>query len=475
MSGSVLRPEDLSANGVPRLTLCDPGEVRGERLHDLRSVALELASVGVAACHPGRATEGAVALDGTNLLVDGTPHHLAPEADLVVLGAGKASLAIAKALDAVLGDRLNGGVVVVPPGHEERLTHIEVLVSDHPLPSARSAAAAQRLLERARRAEEGDIVLACFSGGSSALACLPPPGVSLTDKRELHRLLIESGMPIAEINTVRKHVSQIKGGRLAAAALPARVINLTVSDVAMDPFDVITDPTVRDTSDCDDAVAILEGYGLWPRVAESVRSHLRARDGESPQIGDAGIQSVMLTTGAVACDAMAALATTRAFTPIVLSTSLEGEAREIGRILANLARESSRRGLPFRPPCAIVGCGGEGTVSRLDAAATGSGGPNQEAAIAAALALRPEDRVAALFLDTDGADGGTDVAGGLVDGFTASRARDAGVDLRAALLRHNSREALTAVDDAVVTGPTGTNVNDLFVLVVDHARDVPAA
>jgi glycerate-2-kinase len=413
--------------------------------------------------------ERAVSLDGTDLIVDGGLYHLPREAKLVVLGAGKASLAIAKTLETVLGGRLDGGTVAVPAGHEEPLTYIDVLVSDHPLPSDRSAAAAERLLARARQAKAHDIVLACFSGGSSALACLPPAGVSFTEKRELHRLLIESGMPIAEINTVRKHVSQIKGGRLAAAAYPARVINFTVSDVANNALDVITDPTVPDTSNCGDAVAILEAYGLWPRIAESIRSHLRGSEGESPHIDAEAIQTVLLANGVVACDAMASLATTQGFTPIVLSTSLEGEARELGRVLANLARESSQRGLPFPPPCAVIGCGGEGTVACLDSAPPGSGGPNQEAALGAALTLHPEDGVAAVFLDTDGADGGTDVAGGLVDGFTASRARDAGIDLRGALLQHSSREALEAVGDAVVTGPTGTNVNDLFVLIVDPA------
>ena len=442
----------------------------------MRGVALELASAGIAACHPGRAVERVVSFEGTDLIVDGRSYHLSREAQLVVVGAGKASLAIARALEAALGGRLDGGIVVVPAGQEEPLTSVEVLVSDHPLPSDRSVTAGERLLARARRAKEQDILLACFSGGSSALACLPPAGVSLAEKRELHRLLIESGMPIAEINTVRKHVSQIKGGRLAAAALPARVVNFTVSDVANDPLDVITDPTVPDTSNSADAIEILEGYGLWPRVAESIRTHLRGYKGESPRnTEEAGIQTVLLANGVVACNAMASLANARNFRPIVLSTSLEGEARELGRVLANLARESSQRGLPFGPPCALIGCGGEGTVACLNSAPTGSGGPNQEAALGAALTLRDQDRVAALFLDTDGADGGTDIAGGLVDGFTASRARDAGVDLRAALFHHSSSETLSAIGDAIVTGPTGTNANDLFVLIVDHAHDVLAA
>lgn len=471
----VVRHTDPSTDGVALSTLRTSAEVRNGRAHHLRSVALELASAGMAAAHPTRAATRAVSLDGDALIVDGRMYHLKPEAQLVVLGAGKASLAIAKALEAVLGDRLDSGTVVVPAGHQEPLARIEVLVSDHPLPSDRSAAAGRRLMERAQQAQAQDVVLACFSGGSSALACLPPMGVSLTEKREMHRLLIESGMPIAEINTVRKHVSQIKGGRLAAAAVPARVINFTVSDVANDPFDVITDPTVPDTSDGDDAIAILEAYGLWPRVAESVRRHLRSPESASPQISDAEIQTVLLANGTVACDAMAAVATDRGFTPITLSTSLEGEARDLGRVLANLARESGRRGLPFRPPCALIGCGGEGTVASSTPVPSGSGGPNQEAALGAALTFRPEDRVVALFLDTDGADGGTDLAGGLVDGFTASRARDAGIDLRAALLHHSSSEALKGVGDAVVTGPTGTNVNDLFVLIVDGSGHVAAA
>lgn len=462
----MLRPDSLTSDGTYGITLSNPNGARSGRLHDLRGIALEIASAGIAACHPGRAVEHSVSLNGTELIVDGTRYHLPVDGKLIVLGAGKATLAIARALEAVLGDRLDGGTVVVPAGHEETLSYIDVLTADHPLPTDRSVAAAEQLLERARRATEKDIVLACFTGGSSALACLPPGDVSLSDKRELHRLLIESGMPIAEINTVRKNVSQIKGGRLAAAAYPARLVNLTVSDVAADPLDVITDATVPDTSNCRDARAILEAYGLWLRIPDSIRLHLQQPAAASPSLAHVDIQTVLLANGVVACDAMASQARRGNLTPIVLSTSLEGEGRELGRVLANLAQESSRRGVPFKPPCALIGCGGEGTVTFLTPAPTGCGGPNQEAAIGAALSLHGGNNVVALFLDTDGADGGTDVAGGLVDVNTASRAQDAGVDLRAALVQHRSREALEAIGDAVVTGATGTNVNDLFVLVI---------
>ena len=276
-------------------------------------------------------------------------------------------------------------------------------------------------------------------------------------------------MPIAAINTVRKHVSRIKGGRLAAAAAPARVVNLTVSDVAGDVLDVITDPTVQDTSTAADARAVLGAYGLWDDVPASVRAHLEsrrrriaaARPGADPHRApghrprrlrgdDRRGRGGRLGRGQ-------------------LSTSLEGEARELGRLVANLARGSAREGAPFEPPVVLVGCGGESGVTLRPGAEFGTGGPNQDAAIAAALELEGAP-VAAVMIDTDGSDGGTEWAGAVADGTTVARARELGLDLRQALLSHRSAEPLAALGDLVETGATGTNVNDLIVLAVGKAE-----
>jgi hydroxypyruvate reductase/glycerate 2-kinase len=434
-----------------------------------RAAALRIAAAGLAACDVAGATAAAVSLEGGVLTVAGRNYELDPAGRVIVIGAGKASLAIATELERILGARLDGGMIAIRDADPEPLARIDVVGSDHPLPTGRSVDAARRLLEIADGATENDVVIACFTGGSSALASLPPAGVSAAEKHDLHELLLSSGISIVEINTVRKHVSAFKGGRLAAAAAPARLINLSVSDVAGDHIDAITDPTVPDSTRASDAVAILYGHGLWDRVPASIRDHLQTAAAESPDLSGTDIQTELLVTGHTGCQAMAAEAAALGLQPVVISTTLEGEARQVGRLLANLARHSSDRGTPFAADTALVGCGGESTVTLAREGSFGEGGPNQEAAIAAALELEGTP-IAAVFLDTDGSDGGTIHAGAIVDGLTVDRASAAGIDLRAALLEHRSQVALTALEDALVTGPTGTNVNDLFAIVIGGER-----
>jgi glycerate 2-kinase len=432
---------------------------------ELRTAVLDVVEAGLAACDPGEAVERLVALDGANLVVDGVPHDLST-GRVLVIGAGKATLSIAAALARILGDRIDAGLVVVPRGHGRPLGRIEVLEADHPLPTQASLAAAQRLAEAARTVEDGDVVLGCFTGGSSALVSLPAPGVTLAEKHELHRLLVRSGAGIGEVNAVRKHVSAIKGGRLAQAMAGGRIVNLTVSDVSGDALDAITDPTVQDTTTVEDAIEVLRIHGLWDRVAGSVRRHLESGTAASPSLADVAVHTVVLVDGETACEAMGERATELGYRPIVLSTNLEGESREVGATLIDLGRESARSGRPFTAPCMLIGCGGETTVTIRNSAVLGAGGPNQEACLGAALRLRDRESVAAAFLDTDGADGGTEAAGAIVDGNTAARASGAGIDLRGALHTHTSGAALGALDDLIVTGPTGTNVNDMFAIGV---------
>jgi glycerate 2-kinase len=454
---------------APRIELLESIAERG--MPGPRRAALRIAAAGLAACDVCEATHRAVALEGDDLIVDGVRHRLHSGGRVLVIGAGKASLRIATALEEILGERLDGGAIAVRSGQAGELERIEVLHADHPLPSAASESAARRLLEIAEGAGERDIVLACFTGGSSALASLAPPGVTAEEKRALHELLLASGVGIVEVNTVRKHVSAFKGGRLAQATLPATLVNLTVSDVAGDHLDAITDPSVPDTTSAGDAIGVLRGHGLWDRVPRSVQAHLSSSGAESPALDPSRIQTVLLVTGTSACDAMAVAAAELGRAPVVVSTTLEGEARQIGKTLANLARHSATDGSPFPPGTAMLGCGGESTVTLAPGAAFGAGGPNQEAALAAALELEGV-AAAAVFLDTDGSDGGTEHAGAIVDGLTVVRAAAAGVDLRAALLEHTSVAALAALEDALVTGPTGTNVNDLFAIVIERNGEV---
>lgn len=431
----------------------------------LRQDALAIANVGLTACDGARATSTAVAPTADGISICGREYRLEPGARVFVLGAGKATLPIATSLEETLGDRIAGGVVILRRGEAGRLSRIETLIADHPLPSEASVEGARRLVELADAVGPRDLVIACLTGGSSALACLPAEGVSFEEKRDLHEMLLGSGMPIAEVNSVRKHVSLIKGGRLAERIAPARIVNLTVSDVAGDQLDVITDPTVPDTSTVAEAISVLEDYELWDRLPPSIASHLTSPGASSPDLASVEVTTELLVTGFGVCEAMVGETRKRGYEPVILTTTLEGEAREMGRFIADIALSSSTGSYPFKPGTVLLGCGGESSVAIAGKGEFGDGGPGQEAAIAAALELDGSP-VVVLFMDTDGSDGGTDAAGAIADGESARRASEAGLDLRKALMRHGAMEPLEALGDLLLTGATGTNVNDLFVAVV---------
>jgi glycerate 2-kinase len=437
----------------------------------LRELVLEVAEAGLRAADPEAAVRAAVARGESGaVVVDGSEFCVGGDGRVLVLGAGKASARIAATLEQVLGDAISGGLVVAPTGHDAALERIELLAAGHPVPTSASRQAAVRLMRLAATAGPGDVVLACFTGGSSALACLPPDGVRFEEKRRLHRLLLGSGASIREVNTVRKHVSAIKGGRLAATMQGAAIVNLTVSDVVGDPLDAITDPTVADTTTSEDAIGVLQAYDLWDAVAPSIRRHLSAGErAQSPSLDHAPIHSRMLVTGADVARAMARRAAELGMAAHLVSTAMEGESREIGAALAAIAAEVHDHGRPFSSPCLLLGAGGETTVTLGRSELFGNGGPNQAAALGFALRIGGGRAVAAAFIDTDGMDGGTDLAGALVDGSTVERATAAGVDLRLALLQHRSSEALTLLGDTIVTGHTGSNVNDLFAIAVGAA------
>ena len=440
----------------------------------LRELVLDIVEAGLRAADPAAAVRRAVRPgDAGGVVVDDVEHRPRRGGRVLVLGAGKASTRIAATLEDVLGETIAGGIVIAPSGHAAALSRIDLLAGGHPVPTHASRRAAARMMRFARTVRPADVVLACFTGGSSALACLPAEGVSFEEKRDLHRLLLRSGAPIREVNTVRKHVSRLKGGRLAAALQGAAIVNLTVSDVAGDPLDAITDPTVADSTTAADAVGVLHAYDLWDAVAPSIRSHLSDPSrAESPALDGLPIQSRILVTGVDVADAMVSRSEALGVPAHVVSTAMEGESREIGAALAAIAVEVHDHGRPFAAPCVLVGAGGETTETLRPSEEFGAGGPNQAAALGAALRIGVGRAIAAAFLDTDGMDGGTRRAGALVDGSTLERAQALGVDLRLALRRHRSSEALARIGDAIVTGQTGTNANDLFAIAVgaEHAR-----
>jgi glycerate 2-kinase len=435
----------------------------------LRATVLDLADVALAALSPSAGLRRSVALDGKDLIAGGRSYDLSAVDRLILLGAGKASAELATAVEQLLGARLDGGVLVVPRAAERPVRRLTVLPGEHPFPGPASVAGARALLEQAGRLGERDLAICVFTGGSSALASLPPPGITHADKARLHRLLLASGMSVVEINTVRKHVSLIKGGRLARAIAPARILNLTVSDVVGDPLDCITDPTVQDTSAVADALSVLSEWELLDRMPESVRDYLvTCAEATSPDLRDADIHSILLTRGEDGSEAVLRAARARGLAGVRLGGSLEGEAATAGRVLATLARESRATGSPWPRGTVVVACGGECTVSLGPDAdgLFGQGGPSQEAAVGAALALDGTPGIVALFADTDGSDGGTAIAGGLVDSSTAGRAREQGLSLRKGLVDHATTAILDACGDAVLTGATQTNANDLIIIGV---------
>lgn len=428
----------------------------GEGWQAGRKILLEALDAALERADPYRAARNVVRRENAGIRIGG---HWIPDGRAVhFLGAGKASAPIAEAVEDELGDALAGGICVIKRGQTCRTDRIRVMVSDHPVPSQHSFDAGAALLDYALQAvKPGDVVMVGITGGSSALASLPPTSVPPEAKADLHRCLLASGLSIDKINTVRKHVSRIKGGRLAAAMPEAHIFNLTVSDVSGDALDLITDPTVVDTSTLDDAIRILQTAQIWEHLHPAVQEHLQTvRDDvlSLPQVHE----SLLLVTGTDVADAVAENARNAGREAFVFSTSLSGEAREVGRVLGCYARERMAR----REPTLAVLAGGETTVT-LPEDRLGAGGPNLELAAAFAIEIQGMEGVALLSLDSDGQDGSTSLAGALVDGTTV---QDASMFSRA-LARHELFRLATDAGFGIEMGQTRTNVNDITLMLVD--------
>lgn len=390
----------------------------------------------VAACHPSRVV----------------PAHLPqlPNGRTILLAVGKAACGMARAVEQNWETALSG-LAIVPHGAAEPLQQIECVTASHPVPDEASFTAAERLLALARQAGPDDLVLVLLSGGASALACLPGEGLSLADKQTLTATLLRSGAPIEAVNAVRRHLSRIKGGRLARAAHPARIVTLVISDVVGDRAENIgSGPTVADPTTLADARAILGRYGIAaPRSGWS----------ETVKPGEAAEWNAdyrLIASGRGAIEAAAAEATRLGWEPHVIEVNASGEARLVAAQHAELAMRADRR-------TAFIS-GGELTVT---VSGHGTGGPNCEYALALALALNGAPGITALTADTDGIDGTGDAAGAFVDSFTLARAKALNLDPQAALAANDSGAFFDALGDSFATGPTGTNVNDLRVILVD--------
>jgi glycerate 2-kinase len=469
--------ESGPAAGEPRTDAAAPGaaatrfrnyaELAGHGRRGLREDALAIAAEALAAVDPAAALTHAVHLDGDRLVVADPRGGESQAFDLsgrrvFVVGAGKATIGMARVLDELLGARIAGGAVVVKHGQAVPLRYIEVLEAAHPVPDEGSLRGGLRLLEVAAEAQPDDLLLSLITGGSSALAVVPAKGISLVDKAETNRVLLASGADIVAINDVRKHISRIKGGRLARAA-GCEIVNFTISDVVGDPLDYFCDLTVRDRSTFAGAREACDRFDLWERLPVAVADHLRRADPAQETCHRLDrVTSFVLADARMMCEAAARAASARGYRAQVLRLDLEGESADAGRWFAAQVAAAA-------PGTALV-AGGEATTT-LSAGADlrAAGGPSQEGALAGALELghsAAARRACLLCLDSDGSDGPTDAAGALVDDMTAAALAEAGVDAVAALAAHTAGAALTKSGDLMLTGPTGTNVNDLKIGLV---------
>jgi hydroxypyruvate reductase len=386
-----------------------------------------------------------------------------PKSRTIVVGAGKGSAQMARALEKAWDGPLEG-VVVTRYGYSAPCQRIEILEAAHPVPDEAGLEAARRLLKTVDGLTQDDLVIALVSGGGSALLPAPAGGLTFEDEIAVNKALLASGAPISAMNTVRKHISAIKGGRLAAAAYPAKVVSLVVSDIPGDnPAFVASGPTVPDNASRRDALTVVEAYRL--DLPASVRAHLRSPAADAPRPDDprfAGNEVHVIASAAVSLEAAAAEARKGGIDAVILSDAIEGEAREVGGVHAAIAREVALRDRPFRKPIVILS-GGETTVTIRG---KGRGGRNSEFLLAFALGIDGVHGIHALAADTDGIDGSEDNAGAFCDGTTAARLREAGLDGRACLANNDAWSAFHAVGDLFVPGPTGTNVNDLRAVLV---------
>jgi glycerate 2-kinase len=450
----------------PKRKLSDTERKRRDQVWDILSAAL-------AAVDPAQAIRQNVSLEGDSLRIGQRSYDLSRYERIFVAGGGKAGSPMVAAIEEILGQRITAGLVSVKHGYlppeGADVQRVEIVEAGHPTPDEAGRRGAGRMVEMFHQTPGGlterDLVICLISGGGSALMTLPQPTISLADVQALTGALLRCGATINEINAVRKHISRIKGGQLARLAHPAQVVSLILSDVVGNPLDVIASgPTVPDTTTFAQAYGVLEKYDLLGKVPVSIVEHLAAgvagKIAETPKEGDTAFATVYnLIVGSNEIAAGAALNRARelGFNTQLLSTYVEGEAREVAKVLAAVAKEMAKSGQPIpRPACLVVG--GETTVTITG---EGKGGRNQEMALAAALAIEGWEDVMVVTLATDGTDGPTDAAGGVATGETVAQARELGLDPEEYLANNDSYHFLEALRELIITGPTNTNVNDL--------------
>ena len=450
--------EQLVKNGVTQLN------------RKARALALESLESALNAVDPKQLMKSKLLLKKSLLKVNGYSFNLKNFKKIYVIGGGKASGSMAESLEQILGKHIANGLVNIPHGSEHKTEIIKFQEASHPTPDKSGEEGTRRMLEIAEQAKKEDLVICLISGGGSSLMPLPRSGITINDKRKITDELLKCGATINEVNTVRKHISDFKGGWLAKKAYPATVLNLILSDVVGDPLDFIASgPTVPDSTTFSDAVKVLRKYDLWDKTPVSVKRVLS--DGEkglvpeTPKADDAAfkkVHSVVVGNNCSATSAVCESLKSAGLNSFLLTSVLEGEARQVGVMLASVAREILASENPVPKPAGVV-AGGETTVT---VTGEGLGGRNQEIALAAAIKLKDLDGVVVASLCTDGVDGPTDAAGAIADGRTLARAAKTGLNPERFLAENDSYDFFSRLNDLIFTGPTGTNVNDVSVVVV---------
>ena len=437
---------------------------------NVKDTCLAIFRAGLAAVDPQEAVKRVLRLSGDDLRVGERSYRVKDFKRIVVVGAGKAGAPMAQAVEGVLGDRLEGGLVIVKYGYTAALEKVEVVEGGHPIPDEAGQRGANDLLEMVKGLGEDDLVLCLISGGGSALLPVPVEGVGLAEKQETTKILLESGASIHEINAIRKHLSRIKGGWLAKAAAPATVVSLVLSDVIGDDLDVIASgPTVGDRSTFAECLRVIERYHLESRIPPAVWDHLQKGAAgtvqETPKPDDPVFRTayhLIVGSNILCLEAAAHKAEELGYHTRILSSLVEGETKEVAKAHGAILKEIIRTGKPLAPPACIIS-GGETTVTIHG---KGKGGRNQEFVLACGMEIAGWKGAAVFSAGTDGTDGPTDAAGAFADWQMVKRAREMGLDPGAALRENDSYPFFERLGDLIITGPTNTNVMDIRILLV---------
>jgi len=438
---------------------------------DQKKALEHILRAGLKAVDPERAVRKYVRRKGNRLFVGDRSYALDRFKRILLIGAGKGTAPMAKALEDILGDYLTEGWIIVKYGYGMPLEKTHTMEAGHPIPDEAGLKATEVVLHQIRECTEEDLIICAFSGGGSALLPAPSPPINLDQKQETTHLLLDSGATINEINAIRKHLSGTKGGWLAKTAVPATLVSLILSDVIGDRLDVIASgPTVPDESTFADCTEIIQRYDLVDRLPETVAEYFRQGGAgivpETPKVGDPAfsrVQNLIVGNNRGALLAAQEQAISLGYKTMILSSQIEGEAREVAQVFAAIGKEICQAGLPISPPACVL-AGGEPTVTIQG---KGKGGRNQELALACAISIDGWDRIFLLSAGTDGTDGPTDAAGAIVSGLTCRRARQADLNPYSYLLANDSYSFFESLGDLLKTGPTRTNVMDIICMVVD--------